>query len=370
MKGIALLAFVLISVTYSYAQVFTNKVVGEKNQDKIEDIKSTDWPYALPILGKQATSAGYDLPYSAGISLNYISQESSLTINNLQIGVNNSPLVNLDEIVRFNDATAASSGVNIRPDIWIFPFLNIYGIVASLNTSTEVDFGVFIPNENSYEEVFTYNTKAEFSAISTGFGITPTMGVGGGWIALDMNFTWTDIEELEKPAYSFIFGPRMGKSFQLKNPESSIAVWVGGFRVNLRSETKGGITLSEVLPFDGQINDKIDAGFEKLDEKQQELDTWWDGLTPAQKRLNQIKYDAANGVLGKANELLFRVSDAAQTAENSTIKYSLDKRLRNRWNFLVGSQFQINKHWMIRAEYGFLGTRNQFISGLQYRFGL
>ena len=40
------------------------------------------------------------------------------------------------------------------------------------------------------------------------------------------------------------------------------------------------------------------------------------------------------------------------------------------WNFIIGSQFQINRSWMIRAEYGFLGSRSQFIGGLQYRFNL
>ena len=40
------------------------------------------------------------------------------------------------------------------------------------------------------------------------------------------------------------------------------------------------------------------------------------------------------------------------------------------WNFVLGTQFQINKHFMLRAEYGFLGSRQQIITGLQYRFGL
>jgi hypothetical protein len=30
----------------------------------------------------------------------------------------------------------------------------------------------------------------------------------------------------------------------------------------------------------------------------------------------------------------------------------------------------LNMHFMIRAEFGFLGSRQQFIGGLQYRFGL
>lgn len=46
------------------------------------------------------------------------------------------------------------------------------------------------------------------------------------------------------------------------------------------------------------------------------------------------------------------------------------KRQANMWNFIVGTQYQINKNWMIRAELGTLGSRNQFIGGLQYRFGL
>ena len=38
--------------------------------------------------------------------------------------------------------------------------------------------------------------------------------------------------------------------------------------------------------------------------------------------------------------------------------------------FELGGQFQLNRHWMVRAEYGFLASRQQFIGGLQYRFGL
>jgi hypothetical protein len=44
--------------------------------------------------------------------------------------------------------------------------------------------------------------------------------------------------------------------------------------------------------------------------------------------------------------------------------------LKDMWNFILGSQYQINKHYMIRTEFGFLASRVQFIGGLQYRFGL
>jgi hypothetical protein len=48
----------------------------------------------------------------------------------------------------------------------------------------------------------------------------------------------------------------------------------------------------------------------------------------------------------------------------------MDKRVKDAWNFIVGSQFQLNKHLMFRIEAGFLGSRTQVMGGLQYRFGL
>jgi opacity protein-like surface antigen len=368
-KSIYFLMILLVGYSSS-AQVFTNKQVGEKNKDIVDSLKASEYPYILPILGKKATAAGFDLPYSAGLSLNYLWQESAISISNLQVGINGSELYNLDEIVRFNDATATSTGLNIRPDIWLFPFLNIYGILANSKTSTEVDFGVYIPNQTGYEEIFSYRTKAEFEATSFGFGMTPTIGVGGGWVALDMNISWTDIPELNKPAFAFIFGPRVGKSFLLKKPDRTINFWVGGFRIHLSSDTQGNIALKDVLPDDGDLSGRIDNAQVRVNEKQQEVEQWWNDLSPAEQRLNQPKYDALNATLGFANSMLFRLEDATSNISAATIQYSLDKKQKHLWNFIVGSQFQLNKHWMVRAEYGFLGGRNQLITGLQYRFGL
>ena len=115
--------------------------------------------------------------------------------------------------MRFNDATGKTNGVNFRPDIWILPFLNVYAIFAKSSTSTAVDFGVWLPNGQSTEQIFNYQTTANFEAVTTGFGVTPTVGIGGGWMALDMNFSWNDIEELEKPTFSLSLAPDLVNRF-------------------------------------------------------------------------------------------------------------------------------------------------------------
>ena len=367
----ALLIFLIPTVSLN-AQVYSNKEVGKKNAALADSIKNAEYPYALPIWGQKAAALGFNLPYSAGLGVNYIWQESELIIENLQVGFNHQPMRDLSEVIRFDNAVSEASGLNFRPDIWLFPFLNIYGIYAQAKPSTAVDFGIYVPDaDGNWNNVISLNTKANFEATTFGFGITPTMGIGGGWMALDMNFTWNDIAELEKPAFAFVFGPRLGKTFKFKKPESNIAIWVGGFRLKLNTGTTGSIPLTDMIETDG-LQAKVDNGIAKVANGQVQVDAWWGDLTSVEQKnpVNIAKYETANRALARAGSFLNGLDEALNDEETASVQYSLDKRPKDMWNFIVGTQYQYNKHWMLRFEYGFLGTRNQIITGLQYRFGL
>ena len=148
-----------------------------------------------------------------------------------------------------------------------------------------------------------------------------------------------------------------------------MTVWAGGFRIHLNSGTSGSLNTSDLFPTD-QWQNKIDTGYIKVASSQEQVNAWWNNLTQLEQKnpVNIAKYNAANSALATAGNILDAASQAVTSAGNSSIQYSLDKRPQNPWNFIIGGQFQINKSWMIRAEYGFLGSRNQFIGGLQYRF--
>ncbi len=368
-----LLPISMLIFSPSFSQVFTNKEVGKKNDDLIDSLKKKEWPYALPIWGKKVTAMGYDLPYSAGLSVQYFNQVSDLVIENLMVGFNNGTMYNVDELIRFDKAKATAGGFSVRPDVWVFPFLNVYAILGQTNASTEVGFGLWIPDStNTSQKVFSAASTVDFNATTFGFGMTPTIGIGGGFLALDMNVAWTDVPQLAKPAMSFVFGPRMGKSFKLKKPQRNITVWAGGFRVHLNSETYGSIALADVFP-PGTLGGRVDEGIAKVGNAQQQVDTWWAGLTPQEQKnpVNAAKYETANNTLDKAGQILAAADNAVNTIESSTVQYSMDKRPKDMWNIVVGSQFQLNKHIMLRLEYGgFVGSRTQIMTGLQYRFGL
>jgi hypothetical protein len=184
-----------------------------------------------------------------------------------------------------------------------------------------------------------------------------------------MNFTWSDIAELDKPAYLFVLGPRIGKNFKFKD-EQSLAVWVGGFRVHLDNGTSGSLNTSDLFPTD-TWHQKIDTGYQKVANSQEQVNTWWGNLTPAEQKnpVNKAKYETANAALAKAGQLLDAASQIVTNAAQSTVQYSLNKAPKDKWNFIIGAQYQLNRRWMIRGEYGFLSSRKQFIGGLQYRFG-
>src|SRR6476659_11322868 len=112
-QNLVLIFPLLILAAVSSAQVYTNKEVGKKNEEAIDSLKKTEYPYLLPIWGKKVTKLGYNLPYSAGLGVNYVWQKSDLVIENLSVGFNNGPLYNLDEIIRFNEAVSEASLINI-----------------------------------------------------------------------------------------------------------------------------------------------------------------------------------------------------------------------------------------------------------------
>ncbi len=371
---IAITGFLVLQLLsqIGFAQVYSNKPAPRKQSDLIDSISKTEYPYILPILGAGATKKGFELPYSAGISMQYFQQVSDLIIENLRVGFNGDTMYNIDNIVQFDKAVATAGAITIRPDVWLFPFLNVYGILGIAKASTDVGFGVYVQDSTGTRiNIMNAGSTIEFTTNTFGIGMTPTIGVAGFFLALDMNVAWTDVPQLTKPAKSFVFGPRFGKSIRLKKPGSSFAMWAGGFRVQISSGTDGSIPFSEALDING-MQAKVDNASVKIEETQTGVDTWWAGLTPVEQKnpVNIAKYSTANRTLEAAGNLVSAMDGAVNKVGGSTVQYAMDKRPKDMWNFIIGSQYQFNKHWMIRGEYGFLGSRSQFLIGTQYRFGL
>jgi hypothetical protein len=146
---------------------------------------------------------------------------------------------------------------------------------------------------------------------------------------------------------------------------------VGAFRLKVNRNTRGNIPLGEVFPIP-EWDQKITSAQGKVGEAEIELDTWWEDLSPIEQRkpVNVVKREGNQKKLNLASTFLNAAENVVDTADSSSLQYSLDKKQKSMWNFVVGSQFQLNKSWMIRVEYGHASGRDQVFCGLQYLFDL
>jgi hypothetical protein len=334
---------------------YASKKVRTKHQAYTDSLKSLDYNYTFPILGQGAYSEGFDIPYPMGIMANYFWADQGILINNFQLGFKSAyggpsfdlrPLVdeNGQELLGFGESRNVSYSANVRPDLWLFPFLNVYGIFGygSSTTTVVIDrLGGNILKDPIVSEV-TQGIR------TMGVGVLVAGGVGPIWISGDFNFTWNKPELLDKATQANVMGIRVGHTFVFKKrPYRNFAIWVGAMRIKMQSETVGAIKLRDAF------------GQEFYDNKDSRIGEYWDWYnneaTPIQKKI------ADKALTPIVNEIDKRDGE-------SIVEYGMDKQVTQMWNGLLGLQFQLNKHWQFRAEAGLIGDRKSILFSINYRF--
>ena len=334
---------------------YATKKVRSTHQRYTDSLKNVKYDYTFPILGQGAYNEGFDIPYPMGIMGNYFWTDQGILINNFQLGFQSAyggtsfdmrPLIdeNGQEIIGFGDSRNVSYSANVRPDLWVFPFLNVYGIFGYGRSTTTViidRLGDVMLKDPIVSEV-------EQGIRTMGVGVMAAGGVGPVWISGDFNFTWNKPELLNRATQVNVMGLRMGHTFVFKKkPYRNFAVWIGAMRIKMQSETIGEIKL-------------IDAfGKEFYDNKDNRVDEYWNwynnDATPIQQKI--------------ADKTLTPIVEEIDKRDGeSIVQYGMDKQVAQMWNGLLGMQFQLNKHWQFRAESGLIGDRKSFLVSINYRF--
>ncbi|HSC86333.1 MAG TPA: hypothetical protein VLC09_03650 [Polyangiaceae bacterium] len=285
------------------------------------------WPHALPLFGGGAATRGIKMPLPFGVGLNYAFVDQQIDISRVAVGVNGSELTDISDVIVFDNVNSQLHAMNARFDVWILPFLNLYGMG---NYVIQADTAV------SVSEPFAFNAGAVQSGAGGGFGGTFAAGLWGFFITLDLNWTWNKMEKLADPVGTYLLTPRLGRNLG-KHLGVEWIVWVGAMRQQIESHTRGEIRLREAL-----------EGAD-MSEFQQKVQDWYD-------------------TLGRGQQAVFdRLVDGISGAD-PVIQYELDKAVKYPWNMLVGAEIGLSPAWRLRAEVGFI-ERTQVVLGVNYRFG-
>lgn len=339
-----LAVFALFTTQAAYSQ-YVSKKVKSKHQQYTDSLKTIDYNYMFPILGHGAYKKGFDIPYPMGIMANFMWMDQGIIIDNLQLGFKSDnkdvPLTPVD-FIGFGENRNNSYSINVRPDIWILPFLDLYGIFGVGQSHTEV-----ILNRLGNQTI-DMKSVVDQSIKTSGVGVLTAFGIGPVWLSIDANWTWNKPELLDKAVLVNVVGLRLGHTFLFKKrPDRNIAVWIGGMRAKLNSESSGELKMIDALPQ------------ETWDRKDEISNNYWDWYDNEAKPGEKII----------ADKVLTPIVERLEAADGSSIlRYGMDKQTAELWNGIIGAQFQMNKHWMIRTEGGIIGDRKSILASLNYRF--
>ena len=278
----------------------------------------------FPIWGRKALEKGFQTPLPLGFNVALYSMTQDIDISNLGLGFNQPPQP--VSFITFEGASAQLSLINARVDLWLFPFLNVYGIVGTGTGHTTVKLAEPVP----------FETIANFDGAIAGFGLTGVYGFRNWFTVLDYNHQWGFSSLLANPVPANIVSTRLGHRLRLGDRKNVRAtLWVGAMFQALESETNGSIKLSDVLP---SGSDSLFNGYQSA--------PWYLALGPVQRAL--------------VDDFVQRLSSGLDT---TVVNYSLNKKVADPWNMLVGGTVDVGRHWGLRYELGFIGRKSLMVMG-------
>jgi len=182
----------------------------------------------------KSLAGGEELPLPFGIGLTIYGQTQDYGLKRLAFDY---PGINVDPKAIGVDNSIQEA--NIQLDVWLFPFLNLFGIAGTVDGTTNVDLssvpGLPVP---------LGKLRIEYDGEVYGFGAN-LVGGGQGWFA-SLTTIWTQENlsgDFDSNVEAWVITPRVG----LRDDRG--AVWVGATYQDVQETHQGTIE----LPFLGPV---------------------------------------------------------------------------------------------------------------------
>lgn len=326
-SSLALLLILLLS-TNSQAQVPDYDFL--RSQSEKDSLATADYPYIFPLFGENVVRKGFDLPLPVGISVSYYQQHMGVIIDQVSLGLGNEQLMPLT-FVEFEDVTDKTNNYNARLDLWLFPFINIYGMFGHAKSHAKVTLNA----------PFAFETTVDFTGWTYGGGAVIAVGLQGFWVTVIGNLAWTDMEDYYDPVRATVVSFRIGHRMPLINLQN-LHIWLGAMYQDPESMVNGRFLLADI------VTDELAGQFQDY-----YLTDWYNALTPEEQQF----IDAF-------------VQTMMQGGADTRLNYEAEQHPEQTWNILAGGQLELNRRWNLQAEAGFLGDRTSVMLNLNYRLPL
>lgn len=261
----ALLASTLL-IPASYA---SNNMDEQFNNDQGVMVEKS-WSRALPFYSELALYRGKSLPLPLGISLLYTNVKQQVALTDLAVNYQGGDYVPID-FVPFDDSSINNHSPQIKLDVWVLPFVNLFATVGKIDGASDVAFAIdgdmalnqlgIDCNNPSIGDLATCralegkSAEFDFEVAIKGMSYTAGFMAVYGWdhyfISVPVSFTKMDLDRSDSEGQVINILPRAGRQFEFDNGEA-MAVYMGA------SYYKSALTLTGRVPGVEQIGYKID----------------------------------------------------------------------------------------------------------------
>ena len=274
------------------------------------------WDHKLPFLAQKVIDEGYDLPLPYGIGLTYANVDQDQILTDLRVGINGSEVIPLDW-VEFSNARSESESISIKADVWLFPFMNLYAMLGKVEGQAPID------------------------VLIDGNGFLDELGVDCNGLPPSLLCPVLQDKLITLPIRAPFEGNTYGIGTVLAGG------WNGWF---------------VTLPFNWTYADMQGS--------------MTDGVTyTATPRFGKVINMGRNGNLALFAGGNYLNSDltvdglAATPGDELVFDYMIDQENKDKWNAVVGFNWDINRRLSWSAEYnGFTGSREAFISSITWKY--
>jgi len=275
------------------------------------------WAHKLPFLAQRVIDKGYDLPLPYGIGLTYANVDQAQLLTELQVGINDHEIIPF-EFVSFTNAQSISNSYSIKADAWILPFMNVFVMLGKVDGRAPVDIEL------------DGNGMLEHLDIScTGFPPNPLCGL---------------LED---------------KTFYLPTITPDFEGTTYGIGATLAGGWKGWFV---AVPFNITYADMQGS----------QTDGFSYTATPRFGKVFNLGRNGNLSLFAGGNYLNtdLTVDGTAETPDGLLrFDYIIDQENKDKWNALIGFNWDINKRLSWSAEYnGFVGSRDAIITSFSWNF--
>ncbi len=269
--------------------------------------------FPVSLKNNKTAHRGFRFPYAWGAGIEGFTFEQKYVANKLTL---HNEIITAYSDSLTQDITGGGSQVVVRPEIWVLPYLNLYGLFGFAHGYLEPDItangiNLEIPYQDTVYTLFVDTTvvitkPTRYNGSVYGFGATAFYAYNGYFVEVDYNYSEVHPQGMDSKLVSHRFSPKIGKEFMVGKSNNMGAIWLGASWLEDSQTLTGVVNVREV------------AG------------------------------DLANYIGEEA------IYTAAINPEA-------------RWNVSIGGSYTINYHFNFAVEIGFL-QRQKLAIGFMYRF--